>query len=58
MLSGSSGETGPIGDQLFVKRSEMESDVLADDGMEKRREKEFASCGWRVVAVSLSLKAP
>jgi len=57
MLNGSSGLAGPIGVQLKVRRVVM-------DGMEvlgarlKRRGREFASCGCRLVVVSLSLYAP
>lgn len=57
MLSGSSGLAGPMGVQLELIQ-------VAMDGIEavvarlKTSEREFPSCGCKVVVVSLSLYAP
>ena len=42
MLCGSSGETGPMGDQFWVNWVVMLG-IWDDGGMEKRRERELAS---------------
>jgi len=57
MFSGSSGAMAPIGPQFSVNFWEMLV-VRSGEATSKRIDMLFASCGWRVVEVALSLKAP
>ena len=58
MFPGSSGVTAPIGVQFLSKLVETLSAFAEVSTTSKRMDMLFASCGYKVVAVALSLKAP
>lgn len=58
IFSGSSGATAPIGVQFFNKLLETLSAFAEESTTSNRTAMLLASCGCRVVAVALSLKAP
>lgn len=58
MFRGSSGVSAPIGVQFLRRFVDIDSAFEGVSTTEKRRAMLFASWGWSVVAVALSLNEP